>query len=232
LTRREQQVVALARAVAPGPRIILLDEPFGALDPSLRASLQSEVRTILQASGTTALLVTHDQEEALSVADQVAVMRDGRLVQTADPATLYRQPVDAEGARFVGDAVFLPGQLAEGYVHCLLGRLPVYDRPSGNRPAMVMIPPEQLELNRDSAELTACVIAVSYHGHDATLRLKAGTSDDACVEPPTVSGNPGWLTQRSSHTSVELLNRFDNGGSKSFNALVEATVPRRRQMKP
>jgi len=89
LSGGEQQRVALARALARAPRIILLDEPFSALDPSLRASLRAEVRTILQASGTSALLVTHDQTEALSVADQVAVMRDGRLVQTADPAMLY-----------------------------------------------------------------------------------------------------------------------------------------------
>ncbi len=182
LSGGEQQRVALARALAPAPRIILLDEPFSALDPSLRASLRAEVRTILQESGTTALLVTHDQVEALSVADQVDVMRDGRLVQTADPATLYRQPVDAELARFVGDAVFLPGHLAGGYVDCLLGRLAVRDRPSGNGPATVMIRPEQLELNRDSGDTTARVIGVSFHGHDATVLLKACTSDSAYVE--------------------------------------------------
>jgi iron(III) transport system ATP-binding protein len=108
--------------------------------------------------------------EALCVTDQVAVMRGGRLVQTADPATLYRQSVDADLARFVGDAVFLPGQLEGGYVQCLLGRLAVHDRPSCNGPAMVMIRPEQLELNRDSADLTARVIGVSFHGHDARVR--------------------------------------------------------------
>jgi iron(III) transport system ATP-binding protein len=144
LSGGEQQRVALARALAPAPRIILLDEPFSALDPALRASLRAEVRTILQVSRTTAVLVTHDQTEALSVADQVAVMRDGRLVQTADPATLYRQPVDAEVAQFVGDAVFLPGRLEGGYVQCLLGRLAVHDRPAGTGPALVMIRPEQI----------------------------------------------------------------------------------------
>jgi iron(III) transport system ATP-binding protein len=128
------------------------------------------------------VLVTHDQTEALSVADQVAVMRGGRLVQTADPATLYRQPVDAEVARFVGDAVFPPGQLADGYVQCLLGRLAVHDSPAGNGPAKVMIRPEQLELNRDSADLSARVIGVNYHGHDATVRLIAGARDQASFE--------------------------------------------------
>jgi iron(III) transport system ATP-binding protein len=178
LSGGEQQRVALARALAPAPRIILLDEPFSALDPSLRASLRAEVCAALRASGTTALLVTHDQVEALSIADQVAVMRDGRLVQTTDPATLYRKPVDADVARFVGDAVFLPGQLADGHIHCLLGRLPVYDRPAGSGPATVMIRPEQLVLNPDSAAVTATVLAISYHGHDATVRLKPSTCND------------------------------------------------------
>jgi iron(III) transport system ATP-binding protein len=188
LSGGEQQRVALARALAPAPRIVLFDEPFSALDPTLRASLRDEVRTILQASRTTALLVTHDQVEALSVADQVAVMRDGRLVQTAHPATLYRNPADPDVARFVGDAVFLPGQFADGYVQCLLGRLPVHGGPPGNRLVSVMIRPEQLQLNGDPAEPRARVVAISYHGHDAIVRLKTSSGEGSCELVARVPG--------------------------------------------
>jgi iron(III) transport system ATP-binding protein len=175
LSGGEQQRVALARALAPAPRTILLDEPFSALDPSLRASLRSDVVAALRATQTTALLVTHDQVEALSLADQVAVMRDGRLVQTSDPVTLYRQPVDIDVARFVGDAVLLPGQLGDGYIRCVLGRLPVYDRPNGSGPATAMIRPEQVVLNSDPTAVTARAVGITFHGHDATVHLVAAS---------------------------------------------------------
>ena len=93
----------------PEPGLVLLDEPFDALDAGLRAQVRGEVREALRAAGATALLVTHDQEEALSLADIVAVMRGGRIVQAADPQTLYRDPVDAEVAGFLGEAVLLRG---------------------------------------------------------------------------------------------------------------------------
>ena len=107
LSGGQQQRVALARALAPAPELVLLDEPFDALDAGLRTQVRSEVRAVLRESGATALLVTHDQEEALSLADVVAVMRDGAIVQAADPQTLYRDPVDAQLAGFLGEAVLL-----------------------------------------------------------------------------------------------------------------------------
>ena len=115
LSGGQQQRVALARALAPEPGLVLLDEPFDALDAGLRAQVRGEVREALRAAGATALLVTHDQEEALSLADTVAVMRGGRIVQAADPQTLYRDPVDAEVAAFVGEAVLLEGRLDGDY---------------------------------------------------------------------------------------------------------------------
>ena len=111
LSGGQQQRVALARALAPSPKLVLLDEPFDALDAGLRTQVRAEVRAVLRESGATALLVTHDQEEALSLADVVAVMRDGAIVQAADPQTLYRDPVDAQLAGFLGDAVLLDGEL-------------------------------------------------------------------------------------------------------------------------
>ncbi|MGA8428144.1 MAG: ABC transporter ATP-binding protein, partial [Candidatus Dormiibacterota bacterium] len=100
LSGGQQQRVALARALAIDPQLVLLDEPFSGLDPSLRAAVREEVRGILAATGITTLLVTHDQEEALSIADQVAVLRDGVVAQFATPDQLYHDPVDLEMARF------------------------------------------------------------------------------------------------------------------------------------
>jgi iron(III) transport system ATP-binding protein len=129
----------------------------------------------------------HDQVEALSIADQVAVIRGGRLVQTADPSTLYRTPVDAEVARSVGDALLLPGHLT-GYIRCPLGRLPVHDPTGTSGPATAMIRPEQLVLNSEPAAPTGSVVPnaeraaptghvvdITYYGHDATVHLDVGS---------------------------------------------------------
>ena len=128
LSGGQQQRVALARALAPNPGVILLDEPFSAIDAALRAELGTEVRGLLRGLGVTAVLVTHDQEEALSLADEVVVMRDGEVVQVGAPQEVYRSPVDAATARFVGDAVVLEGTVVfcsqhEACVDCVLGRL-------------------------------------------------------------------------------------------------------------
>ena len=123
LSGGEQQRVALARALAPDPALVLLDEPFSSLDAALRAGTREAVTAALARAGATALLVTHDQAEALSTGSQVAVLRDGRLIQVATPEILYRRPVDAELARFVGEAVLLPGVASGGRVACALGEL-------------------------------------------------------------------------------------------------------------
>ena len=109
LSGGEQRRVGLARALAPKPRIVLLDEPFSGLDAHLRAETRAAVTRALAAEGATAVLVTHDQAEALSMGREVAVLRSGRLAQTATPTVLYRAPVDLDVARFVGDAVIVPG---------------------------------------------------------------------------------------------------------------------------
>src|SRR6202044_1146949 len=111
LSGGEQQRVALARALAPQPKLVLLDEPFSALDASLRIETRQAVAAILQAAGATALLVTHDQSEALSMGREVAVLRDGVLAQVAPPEDLYRQPADAALAQFVGEAALRPEQI-------------------------------------------------------------------------------------------------------------------------
>lgn len=118
LSGGERQRVALARALAVEPRVLLLDEPLSALDRGLREELAAQLRTILRAAGTTALMVTHDQEEAFAVADRMAVMRDGRLVQEGTVAQVWEQPADAWAARFLGYPVVLEGDAARQ-----LGRL-------------------------------------------------------------------------------------------------------------
>ncbi len=183
LSGGQQQRVALARALAPEPGLVLLDEPFDALDAGLRAQVRGEVREALRAAGATALLVTHDQEEALSLADMVAVMRGGRIVQATDPATLYRDPVDVDVARFVGEAVLLEGRLDGDYVETSLGRLPTRgaDAASGSR-ATVMLRPEQILCTGSSSAAAVegprgRVLSTAFYGHDATARIAIDDPD-------------------------------------------------------
>jgi len=141
LSGGQQQRVALARALAIEPAVVLLDEPFASLDAHLRASVRADVQEIFRRSGTTAVLVTHDQDEALSVADRVAVLRDGVIAQCAEPEELYSRPVDADLATFIGDANLLDGMLAAGAVDTILGRLPLPSDSSPDGPATVLVRP-------------------------------------------------------------------------------------------
>lgn len=169
LSGGQQQRVALARALAPQPALILLDEPFSNLDASLRSQVRAEVRQILRQAGATVIFVTHDQEEALSLADEVAVMMAGRLVQLDSPHRLYHRPVNRQVAEFVGEANFLPGQANNGTVTCELGQFA-----SGglHRGAVeVMLRPEAVQLVADEAG-AAEVIDCVYFGHDQVVQLR------------------------------------------------------------
>jgi iron(III) transport system ATP-binding protein len=172
LSGGQQQRVALARALAPQPAVVLLDEPFSSLDAALREGTRRAVAAALRAAGATAVLVTHDQSEALSLADQVGVMRDGRLVQLGTPTTVYTRPTDSEVATFVGEAVLLPAIVHSGQARCALGTVPVCN-PTADGDVRVMIRPEQviIHTNNGTTGVRARVHEISYFGHDAAVRL-------------------------------------------------------------
>jgi iron(III) transport system ATP-binding protein len=196
LSGGQQQRVALARALAPGPSLILLDEPFSSLDAGLREGTGRAVVQALKATGTTAVLVTHDQSEALSLADQVAVMRDGALAQVGAPQEVYRTPADLGVAEFVGAAMVVDADVVGGSAWCDLGLLTVMEDsasgPSSGK-ARLLVRPEQIRLAGSSpdgsspagsspagsshsgvaqAGVAARVVDVSYFGHDAAVRLE------------------------------------------------------------
>ena len=176
LSGGQQQRVALARALAPNPDLILLDEPFSNLDAELRAAVREEVREILRGAGATAVLVTHDQEEALSLADRVAVMWGGAIVQAGPPEELYHRPVSRAVGAFVGDAQFLPGEANGRRVATVLGDLPVHGQATGA--VEVMLRPEALRLAPAQGPATGNgrVLSRLFYGHDQllTVRLDSG----------------------------------------------------------
>jgi iron(III) transport system ATP-binding protein len=145
LSGGQQQRVAVARALARKPKLMLLDEPFSALDAGLRESMRKAVAEVLRRAEITSLLVTHDQTEALSFADQVAVLHEGRLAQIGTPRELYLRPRDTKTARFLGDAIVLPAELGDGWVECQLGRLPA-DTVGRRGWGEIMLRPDQVQL--------------------------------------------------------------------------------------
>lgn len=170
LSGGQQQRVALARALAPNPDLILLDEPFSNLDAGLRLQVREEVRRIVKDAGVSTILVTHDQEEAFSLADEVAVMLNGAIVQTAPPADLYTHPATPEIASFIGDANLVDGLAQGDVVETPLGELPLRQPQSG--PVRVLIRPEAVQITVDPAiPANAEVAGISYFGHDQLIHL-------------------------------------------------------------
>jgi iron(III) transport system ATP-binding protein len=183
LSGGERQRVALARALAPEPELILLDEPFSNLDATLRAGLRREVELILRDAEATALLVTHDQEEALSLADRLAVMRDGRIVQVGPPVEVYGAPATRWAAQFVGEVNVLSGVARGGGVETELG---VFDlRAPASGAVHVAVRPEQLELTARGAS-NAEVIAREFRGHDVLYRLRHEGGKMLLVQLPSL----------------------------------------------
>jgi len=176
LSGGQQQRVALARALAMRPRLILLDEPFSALDTGLRASMRKAVAELLETAGIATVLVTHDQAEALSFADQVAVMREGSFSQVGTPRELYLKPRDRMVAEFLGEALVLPAMIVDGFAETTLGRLPLDG--SGERPALarVMLRPEQVMLEIRPATEAADPQAGALYGEVVESEFAGATS--------------------------------------------------------
>jgi putative spermidine/putrescine transport system ATP-binding protein len=194
LSGGQQQRVALARALAIEPQVLLLDEPLSALDAKVRAQLRDEIRRIQLEVGITTLFVTHDQEEALAIADRVGVMRDGRLEQLAPPTEVYSRPANSFVAEFVGLSNRLPGEVTGGEVLVRGITLPLVERDVPGGQVVALVRPEAVTLASDAAAetgpLTGTVIAVTFLGAtsrvtvdlgDTTVLAQLPTSDAAAL---------------------------------------------------
>jgi iron(III) transport system ATP-binding protein len=190
LSGGERQRVALARALASGPALVLLDEPFSSLDVELRTSMRREVVEVLRRTGVTAILVTHDQDEALSIADRVAVLQHGTIVQCDEPAVLYTRPVNGEVARFVGHGNLLLGRLENGVVRSVLGDISVELGTPAPEPCAVgvLVRPEQIDLEHGSSAPRGVVTSREFHGHDVLVAVRL----DEPAWGPDPAGRPGF----------------------------------------
>jgi iron(III) transport system ATP-binding protein len=198
LSGGQQQRVALARCLAAKPRVVLLDEPFAALDATLRLELREETRKLLRSSGTTTILVTHDQDEALAMADHVALMRNGHVVQFATPGELYNTPADTWAASFIGEANLISVDSVALHAHEVLSPFGVIEVRADHRgvagPAVAMLRPEQLHLvtpgqpeaNANGAVMQGVIEHVVFHGHDhlVSINVGKGTSHVILVRAP------------------------------------------------
>ena len=179
LSGGQQQRVALARALAIEPEIVLLDEPFSSLDAALRASMRAEVREVLHQAGTTCVLVTHDQDEALSMADQVAVLRKGMVAQLDTPSQLYEHPGDEELALFLGEPNVVEGHVDGAVAATAFGPLALTGWTGPTRgAARVLVRPEQLTLvDAGSGEIDGTVASSAYFGHDTVVHVRLADAE-------------------------------------------------------
>lgn len=180
LSGGQQQRVAIARAIAPRPKILLLDEPFASMDVELREQIASEIRTVLKQDRVTAMLVSHNQLEAFAMADEIGVMRSGRLLQWDNAFNLYHRPVCTYVADFVGEGVFLPGQVSgASQVTTELGAISgrqAHDLKIGEK-VSVLIRPDDI-IHDDASDRQAVVLAKAFRGAQFlyTLRLDSGAT--------------------------------------------------------
>ncbi|MGI4953884.1 MAG: ABC transporter ATP-binding protein [Janthinobacterium lividum] len=210
LSGGQQQRVALARALAASPRLMLLDEPFSALDTALRASTRQGMMDLLGAAGITTILVTHDQNEAMSFADHLAVLADGRLLQAGPPRTLYARPATAMVARFLGPALILPARLSGGQGQCALGAVRLAPEVEGRSPheGVVMIRPEQVSLTGAAGAVEADVRYAEFAGSTTTVELVVRGADGlhlSIAVPSHATPEPGSVVRIAVDGPVHVL---------------------------
>lgn len=185
LSGGQRQRVALARALAPNPVILLLDEPFSNLDPDMTVKMRQELQHLLRDTHTTTVLVTHDHDEAFAMADRVAVLREGRLIQCDTPETLYHLPNCPFVAEFVGQADFLPGVIQHGKVFTEIGEFPTQDHYEGGPEVLVMIRPDDVHIVQ-TGRGTARIESRHFRGSDNLYAIRLGSGHLIhCAEPST-----------------------------------------------
>ena len=216
LSGGQQQRVALARAIAPGARVILLDEPFSSLDPDLRHATRNEVRLIAHRAGMAVVLVTHDQEEALSTADRLAVMRDGRLMQTGAPEQVYARPRTAFVAQFLGRTNLLEAEASGRVAQTALGPVELDTFSSGK--VTLSLRPEHLALEAVNGEaggdaevagVGAKIISREFKGHDLTYRVRLGRSEYMVQTEYTVDLAVGQAVRLRPRTTAAVVDPTD-----------------------
>ena len=193
LSGGQQQRVALARALAPSPDLLLLDEPFSNLDPHLRSDLCREVASILKFTKTTALMVTHDQQEAFSIADKVGIIFSGSLVQWCSPYDLYHEPKTADIARFIGEGAFITGVKSKNSVKTPLGSFKLKekenDKSRNEELVRVLLRPDDI-IHDDSSSLQAKVLRKDFRGSDFLYTLELNNGEKALSLVPSHHDHP------------------------------------------
>jgi iron(III) transport system ATP-binding protein len=188
LSGGQQQRVALARALAPAPELILLDEPWSNVDPHLRETMRGELTGVLRPLGVSVVLVTHDREEAFSLADRIALIRDGTVVQEGTPEDLYLTPADRWTAEFVGGGNFVAGEIEGEAVETALGRFPATGT-NGVRSVVALVRPELVGMVVDPAG-TAEVLERQFRGHDVFYRLRLADGTTVVSHRPSTEVVP------------------------------------------
>jgi len=183
LSGGQQQRVALARALAPRPGVVLLDEPWSNIDPLMRASMRDELCSILREADVTVVLVTHEREEAFSLADRIALMQDGTIVQSGSPEEIYFEPASRWAAEFVGAANLVAGRLAGGHVETAIGDFAA-ECGNGHAPVEVLVRPELIELRPDPKG-AGCVVGREFRGHDVFYRVRLDDGSELCSHRPS-----------------------------------------------
>ena len=218
----QQQRVALARALAIRPTVLLLDEPLSALDAKVRAQLRDEIRRVQLEVGITTLFVTHDQEEALAIADRVGVMQAGRIEQLGAPTVVYARPATPFVAEFVGLTNRLPAQVADGSATVLGVRLPLVDASTPAGPAIALVRPETVQVSPSQAAdgsdlLQGTVVANSFLGAVSRISIDLGAAGIVIAQLPTAEAMvhlPGSRVQLALRADPVLVTRPDGAAGR------------------